>query len=171
MMSGLPGLARAGMLALERGLTRGPLAPAIDRFLRPEPRIELGLALAKKKSGRPSAVMDVSDGLAGDAAKLAAASGLGAVIEQERLPLDELRSLGTLLDERPVDLATIGGEDYELLVAVPPAAAPALAALSKSSPLRIVGRLVPAREAQGAVLEDSRGKRTPLALGYDHRAG
>jgi thiamine-monophosphate kinase len=121
-VSGTPGDAAAGLL-LERGAAGGLVAPvglesAADilraRFLFPTPRIELGLALR----GLASACIDVSDGLLGDAGKLAAASGCGARIESADLPLSE--SLRALVGEpRARELALTGGDDYELCFSLP----------------------------------------------------
>ena len=63
--------------------------------------------------------MDLSDGLAGDLPKLAAASGLGAHVEVDRLPLSRALSAAAGA-QRARDFALGGGDDYELLVAVPP---------------------------------------------------
>ena len=75
-VSGLPGLAGAGLAILERGKkprTAGERR-AVAKFLRPEPRLDLGRALAKPGAARPSAVTDTSDGLAVDAAKIGRAT-------------------------------------------------------------------------------------------------
>ena len=93
------------------------------RFEYPTPRVEFGLAAR----GLASAAMDLSDGLAGDLPKLAAAGGLGAHVDVERLPLS--RALTAVAGpERARDCALGGGDDYELLLAVPPAHFDALAA-------------------------------------------
>ena len=121
-LSGTPGLAGLGLAHLERGLApRGRAgARAVAAFLRPRPRLDLGLALASLTGrGRPHAVTDTSDGLARDVRKIAGASGLRASLDLAALPLAELsraaRALGNDLD--PVRQALQGGEDYELLVA------------------------------------------------------
>jgi thiamine-monophosphate kinase len=117
-VSGTPGDAAAG-LALEQGrLTAG--APAREylreRFLLPSPRVALGQALRSFAS----ACIDVSDGLLGDAAKLAAASGVAAELCFEELPLSEAL-LSTLGEEQARRLALTGGDDYELCFTVPQA--------------------------------------------------
>lgn len=118
-VSGTPGDAAAGLALIERRLeqgTPGVRDELLRRFLFPEPRVDLGYTLLDFAS----AVIDISDGLAADAGKLAAASGCGARIEADRLPLSKalLECAG---EERTRLLALTGGDDYELLFAVPPA--------------------------------------------------
>ncbi|MGA2707073.1 MAG: thiamine-phosphate kinase [Steroidobacteraceae bacterium] len=95
---------------------RGALArELIERFEYPAPRVQFGLAAR----GIATAAMDISDGLVGDLPKLAAASGVSARVEVERLPLSQaLRELATPQQAR--DWALAAGDDYELLLAVPP---------------------------------------------------
>jgi thiamine-monophosphate kinase len=84
------------------GLAGGPRA----RYLRPWPRLAEGLELALVAT----AMMDLSDGLASDARRLAEASGVRIVLDASALPL---------APGADVELAATGGEDYELLVCVP----------------------------------------------------
>jgi thiamine-monophosphate kinase len=126
-VSGTPGDAAAG-LQIAMGAAAAPaLGDAqrrwlLDRFHFPVPRVALGRALR----GIASACIDVSDGLAADAGKLAAASGVAAVIEVERLPLSAaLRAQAGEAGAR--QLALTGGDDYELCFTVPPARAAELA--------------------------------------------
>ncbi|MBN8230943.1 thiamine-phosphate kinase [Corallococcus macrosporus] len=107
-VSGTLGDARLGLQQLQAGVRRGP---AVKRQRRPEPRIALGRLAARFAS----AGMDVSDGLAQDLGHLCAASRVGAELELERLPL----SPGVRAALGP-EGALRGGEDYELLLAVPP---------------------------------------------------
>ncbi|HSY05068.1 MAG TPA: thiamine-phosphate kinase [Steroidobacteraceae bacterium] len=116
-VSGTPGDA-AGGLALEQGQLSAEPADAAylrGRFLRPEPRVALGQRLR----GHASACIDVSDGLLGDAAKLAAASGAGVQLDYQRLPLSA-PLLATVGAARAYELALGGGDDYELCFAVHP---------------------------------------------------
>jgi thiamine-monophosphate kinase len=115
-VSGTPGDAAAG-LALEMGAAGpGGLDEAWlrDRFLYPPPRVALGQQLRELAS----ACIDVSDGLYGDLAKLAAASGCGAEVDAARLPLSPalLRLLG---EDKALERALAGGDDYELCFTVP----------------------------------------------------
>jgi thiamine-monophosphate kinase len=110
------------------------------------PRIAEGRSLAKVAS----AMIDLSDGIASDAARLAEASDCAAVVELELLPRADAVS---------VELAAVGGEDFELLAAIPPSAAAPV-------PVTVVGRLEAGR---GVRLIDADG--TPVDLrGWDHFA-
>jgi thiamine-monophosphate kinase len=116
-VSGTPGDAAAG-LALEQSRLQAPPARRAylrERFLRPTPRVALGERLREFAS----ACIDVSDGLLGDAGKLAHASGVAAQLEFEALPLSAAL-LAVVGDERARMLALTGGDDYELCFAVPP---------------------------------------------------
>ena len=81
------------------------------RYRVPQPRN----ALAKAVRDHASAAMDVSDGLAGDLAKLCAVSGVSAAIDVARIPLSP--AAATLLERHVVDIETLlsGGDDYEIL--------------------------------------------------------
>ncbi len=171
-VSGTPGDAAAG-LQLERRAADGGVAPPgeaaagqalRERFLYPTPRVALGRALR----GLASACIDVSDGLAGDAAKLAAASGCGLRLEADALPLSPaLRALAG--PERALQLALEGGDDYELCFSLPPAQLPELAVAAQAGgcPLTCIGVL---EQAPGVRLYRG-GKIQPyVATGYDHFA-
>lgn len=87
----------------------------IERHLRPEPRVRE--ARAAVQTGSVHAMMDLSDGLAADLPKLCAASGVGATVYADRLPIsDHLRVSASELNAEPYILAAAGGEDYELLI-------------------------------------------------------
>jgi len=88
----------------------------VDRFLHPQPRIALGPALRE----HARAAMDVSDGLAGDLAKMLRASGATAVVESERIPLSRAARAALQADAGLIDRLLTGGDDYEVLCAVPP---------------------------------------------------
>jgi thiamine-monophosphate kinase len=116
-VSGTLGDAAAG-LALLQAPPAAKLSPEaealIQRFNFPAPRVQLGLAAR----GIATAAMDLSDGLVGDLPKLADASGLAAHVCIEALPLSRaMRNSAGLSQAR--DWALAGGDDYELLFAVP----------------------------------------------------
>jgi thiamine-monophosphate kinase len=110
--------------------------------------------------------MDLSDGLAGDLPKLAAASGLAAEIDVERLPLsDVLCAVTTPAQAR--DWALGAGDDYELLLAVAPDRFTELVAAGAELglPVTAIGRL---REGRG-VTWNAAGRAFVLPVaGFDH---
>lgn len=88
-----------------------------ERFNLPTPRIELGKTLARKQLA--TAMLDLSDGLTADLGHILDASAVGAEIEIESLPLSEPFRRALNSDERVIDLALAGGEDYELVFTSP----------------------------------------------------
>jgi thiamine-monophosphate kinase len=147
-VSGTPGDAAAG-LALEQGRLTAPpdaLTYLRERFLLPTPRMALG----ERLRGFASACIDVSDGLLGDAGKLALASGSGLEISFDALPVSELlvRAVG---EDEARTLALRGGDDYELLFTVHPEKLDAL--LAELPPERWgYSRIGSLRAAPGAVV-------------------
>jgi len=94
------------------------LAECVRRYRRPEPRTRLGALLGRNRAA--SACMDLSDGLADAVAQVAAASGTGAVIDGDVLPITAAaRRFFGEIGRDPVTTAVAGGDDYELLCAVP----------------------------------------------------
>ncbi|MBO1903748.1 thiamine-phosphate kinase [Microvirga sp. 3-52] len=97
------------------GLSREEQGHLADRYLHPRPRHRLAAALRR----HASAAMDVSDGLAGDLAKMMRASGVGAVVETDQVPLSGAAAKAVWASPDLVDLALTGGDDYEILCTVP----------------------------------------------------
>jgi thiamine-monophosphate kinase len=116
-VTGNLGRSAAGLKLLQRGHPDSKSRPrkaALQAFRDPEPRCEAGLCLAQ--SGLVSCMMDLSDGLSRDLPRLCVASDVGAEIRVSGLPVFQ-ESARWGFD--PVELALHGGEDYELLFAVP----------------------------------------------------
>lgn len=114
-VTGRLGGAAGGLLVLSRNLDRGNdrLERLAHRHLRPDARVDAGSALA---AAGATAMIDLSDGLAVDLGRLCAASGIGCRIDPPTVPVDEdLPALG----EDSLRLAIVGGEDFELLAALP----------------------------------------------------
>ncbi|MFL5260874.1 MAG: thiamine-phosphate kinase, partial [Anaeromyxobacteraceae bacterium] len=98
-----------------RGLAPGAAPALVRRQRRPSPQVALGAALG----GVASAALDVSDGLVQDLGHLCRASGAGAVVRAADLPLSPAYRRAAAHLRAPLEAALAGGEDYELLVAVP----------------------------------------------------
>jgi thiamine-monophosphate kinase len=89
------------------------------RYLRPEPRVRLGLMLGRNQAA--TACMDLSDGLADGLRQIARASHVGLAIDAESLPIDPAaRAWFEARGRDPIDEAIAGGDDYELLFTVSP---------------------------------------------------
>lgn len=114
-VTGTLGGARAALAAWQAGQTPEPAAR--DRFARPEPRLPAGRWLAAQGA---TAMLDLSDGLGSDAGHLAAASQVALRIDLDRVPLHPaVARAASRVNEEPALFAATGGEDYELLAAMP----------------------------------------------------
>jgi thiamine-monophosphate kinase len=108
-VTGSIGGAAAGLTLIQRGDSDPANVAIVERFKRPLPRVEAGLALR----GIASAGIDVSDGLYADLSHLCERSGCGAVIDVDNLPvMDRVQELFSF--ESLLQFALHGGDDYEL---------------------------------------------------------
>lgn len=114
--------------------TRSTAAEAVRVHLYPEPRCALGRYLSERRLA--SALMDISDGLSIDLARLCEASGVGACLSAERIP-------GPRLEDRQKSLALAlhGGEDYQLLFTVPPSKVTQIPSRFRGLPLHPIGEI------------------------------
>jgi thiamine-monophosphate kinase len=157
-VTGTLGAAALGLLLLEaRTPERG--RAFVERWRKPVARITEGASLAHVAS----AAIDVSDGALQDLGHLCEASGVGAQLQAAAIPMApgfaEL-ARGFLRD--PLELALTGGEDYELIYTLPPAAA--------AGPGTRIGRIT--ERAAGIEVRDAAGQRVPVqARGYRHFQG
>jgi thiamine-monophosphate kinase len=168
-VTGELGGAAAGLLLLEdaerAGAVDADTAAALrTRQLEPTPKLAAGAALA---AAGATAVIDVSDGVAADAAQLAAASGVGIELELEEVPIQAgVAEVAQAAGLDPYDIALAGGEDYELLAVLPePRVGEARRACSAAGvPLTPVGLT----SAEGGVrIRATDGLRRPPP-GFDH---
>lgn len=171
-VTGTPGDSALGLKVLmNHGVKRamkGPFRKAALKHLDPPPRVSLGEILSREKLA--TAMIDVSDGLLLDLSRLAKASGAGAVIRLEKLPLsrDVLRYAGK--DRlRGSELALAGGEDYELLFTARPASARRLSSISKSLniPITRIGEMTGKGKAV-VVLDENNRELAFKKAGYEH---
>jgi thiamine-monophosphate kinase len=114
-------------------------AALTDRYLLPQPRTALAAAVRHDAS----AAMDVSDGLAGDLAKLCRACGVAAEVDVARVPLSEAAHVAVAA--QPVLLETVltGGDDYEILLTLSPDKLPAFRAAATATGIAVteIGRV------------------------------
>jgi thiamine-monophosphate kinase len=160
-VSGTPGDAAAGLQGLLGRLDapEGVLEPLKRRFARPEPRIGLGLLLR----GVATACIDVSDGLAGDLAKLCVASGVAGRIDSTLLPRSA--AMRAALDpEAARRLVLGGGDDYELLFTLPPGTDGAVLERAAGVTITRIGEII---EGSGLQLDGAPVERA-LGHGFDH---
>ncbi len=166
MVTGALGGAALGLALLERGFGATPGArPYVRRQLRPRPPWKAGPRLLRR--GWSRAAIDISDGLSRDLAHLLRASALAADVHLERLPLARgLRAHARRLGLDPEELALHGGEDYELLFALPPDA-PSAAVCARRLGCRVTefGCLRPGRTLRFL----RNGRPVPIEIrGFDH---
>ncbi|WP_239025236.1 thiamine-phosphate kinase [Rhodoligotrophos defluvii] len=166
-VSGTIGDGALGLKAV-RGELSGSGADALkQRYWLPEPRLALVPALL----AYATAAMDISDGLIGDLGLLCHASGVSADIEAGRVPLSAAAReiVASMPGMREVCLA--GGDDYEILCAVPPSQAPAFEQASAAAGVTVtaIGRLV--EGTLPPVCRDEHGRPMTFSrLSYSHIA-
>jgi thiamine-monophosphate kinase len=161
-VSGTVGDAALGLQLLSRSevAAEDMRSHVVERLQRPKPRVELGQQLRQLAS----AAIDLSDGLAVDLAHVAVASGdLGAIIQEDRLPLSA-EALDIRTRQELVPIALGGGDDYELCFCVPPKNQKEIDRLSNqlNLPLTMIGQIV---TTPGIWLVDETGARREYQSG------
>jgi thiamine-monophosphate kinase len=172
VVTGTIGDAALGLDVLKGGAAASAVADdakakaiLVQRYRVPQPRN----ALAKAVREHASAAMDVSDGLAGDLAKLCAASGVSAVIDAPSIPLSA--PAAALLARGSIGLGMLvsGGDDYEILCAIPEDRfeAFATAAALAGVPVTTIGIFI--ADTSDPRFLDAQGKEIPLTRrSYSH---
>lgn len=153
-VTGMLGGASAGLRLLRADPSK--IGASVDKYRRPEPRTRFGLMLGRNRAAR--ACVDLSDGLADGVRQIGEASGLGAIVDADALPIEQGATLRDALG---------GGEDYELLFAVSPRLRSRLKnarRLSNDLTVTRIGRLTSDR----AMLLSRNGITEALPAGFEH---
>jgi len=149
VVTGTLGDSAAGCAALLAGPRAADAVPpaVLEVHRLPQPRI--AEARAAVLTGGVTAMLDISDGLAGDLRHICEESGVGAEVIAARVPIsDACRKAAAVLRRDPLDLALTGGEDYELLLAVAPDRVDAVRAAitgATGTMTSVIGQITPSR--------------------------
>jgi thiamine-monophosphate kinase len=160
--------ARAGDKILVTGDLGASAAHRLQgRYLPPQPRVEEAATIVKKF--RPTSMLDLSDGLAGDLRHICEAGKVGANIRLDKIPISrKTHKIARELGQDPLRLALEGGEDYELLFTLPGKEVEKFIAGMKF-PLSLIGEIT--GKKREILLLDKDGQSYPLtARGYEHFA-
>ena len=171
VVTGTIGDAALGLDILKGGPAAAALADAaakamlVGRYRVPQPRN----AIADAVRDHAHAAMDVSDGLAGDLAKLCAASGVSAVIDAPSIPLSA--AAATLLACGTVGIEAIvsGGDDYEILCAIPENRLEAFERAAELAGVAVTSIGIIIAGSSAPKFLDAQGREIPLPrLSYSH---
>ena len=161
-LAGTVGDSAAGLAQLRDD--KAATGPLVDIYRRPVPLLKMGRAMAR----HATAMMDVSDGLLLDLERLCSASGCGAVVDLDSLPLSSAFVAERGQDRSARLFAATGGDDYALLAALPEDVDALSLSLPDPPTLTPIGRLV---AGCGLSASDRAGDvPLPEVLGYEHRA-
>lgn len=139
-VSGRLGEAELGLRLLRMQKRKlNPGDPLLARHLYPEPRLALGSWLADNRLA--SAMMDISDGLSTDLPRLCEASRVGAILDSAKIPAVRVSGRGRTSGENALALALHGGDDYELLFAVPDSRSNRIPRAFHGIPLSKIGKI------------------------------
>ncbi|MGE5267106.1 MAG: thiamine-phosphate kinase [Deltaproteobacteria bacterium] len=138
-------------------------AHLVSRYLRPRPRLEAAQLLRRFAS----ASLDLSDGLAKDLGRLAAAASAGAIVDRERLPLSPAVQSVLTTDPALIQAVLGGGDDYELLFTARPDAETAIVDHAREAGLRVT-RIGTMRAERGLTLASATGEKPLQPSGWDH---
>ncbi|MHB1125614.1 MAG: thiamine-phosphate kinase [Bacillota bacterium] len=172
LVTGHLGGSAAGLdlFLLGQGICTGEMATLVKaRHLTPIPRVKEGQVLGATRM--VTAMDDISDGLASEVNEIAQASGVGAVVWSESVPIDRAtREVALMYGKDPLHYALNGGEDYELLFTVARDAADQVVQTVREATgiqVSIIGEILPA--AEGVTISGSGGRRDPLRPGgFNH---
>ena len=162
-VTGEIGGAVAGLELLRAGLE----GTAIERYLRPQPRLRMGTLLARNRAA--TACIDLSDGLADALHQLAASNRLGIKVQAGALPIEPGATAWFRQAGRDPIAASLASDDYELLFTARPRSRGRLEAARRHGDVRVT-RIGVCTGEQAVVLEQD-GRSEPMPRGYAHFAG
>ena len=169
-VTGLLGSSAAGLEILKRGSgCISEYQDLVEAHLNPEPQVQTGKLLSK--SGYVSAMQDISDGLATDLSHICTASGTGAVISREMLPVSvKTAQAATHCNVDHMDLVLQGGEDYQLVFTAEKRNREGIESLAENYKLSItrVGKITAGSDV---FLQDARGSLKNITFcGFEHQS-
>ncbi len=173
LVTGALGGAEAGLRALIAGLPdEGGVLALKERHRRPVPRLAEAQALIDVAT--PRAMIDVSDGLASEAWHLAEESDVGILIREKEIPIATgVKEVSHEFGLAPIDLALGSGEEFELVVTIPPSEVERTVkhvSVVTGTALTRIGDVI--ERSRGCVLERESGATAPLPrTGYEHLTG
>ncbi len=151
-------------LAVPYGLDEAECDHLVSRYLLPQPRVALALAVRN----HAAAAMDISDGLGADAAHMSESSGVDIHIDLDEVPLSSAARQACKADASLLATCVTGGDDFEILAAVPADKAESFVRAARAAGVSVskIGTCV---AGEGAVLFEQGGKPVPLgASGFRH---
>ena len=159
MVTGTLGASAAALALLQKGIQ--PSDYLLGKHLTPACRLDEAQTIAPLAN----AMIDISDGLGSEVHHICKQSNVGARIERSAIPLHpDVIAAGTQLGVDPREFALSGGEDFELLFSMAPEKIDALK--KTGAPFHDVGEIV--MNPDLVALQETNGRCTPLAGGYDH---
>jgi thiamine-monophosphate kinase len=129
------------------------------RYLVPQPRNALAEALRRRANG----AMDISDGLAGDLAKMCRTARVDAIIDVARVPLSRAARTALAAEPALIEAILTGGDDFEVLASVPPRKLAAMRKAARAAGVRLteIGRF--AKGSGAARFLDAQGRALKFA--------
>lgn len=168
-VTGTVGGARAGLQALRSSAALAQLAPCVERYLRPQPRVKAGVLLGRNRAA--TSCMDLSDGLADGIRQIAEASAVGITLERLAIPVQpEARTWFESRDADPVLEALAGGDDYELVFTASPRLRGRLRAVARHGGVAItrIGSCTKGSTVELTATIDGRTTSESLPKGFGH---
>ena len=172
LVTGSLGHSRAGLELVKDNyieLSAEERQEALSRHYYPWPRLrEIDLLV---QAGKINSLNDISDGLAKDLEEITVASGVGAVIEANKVPVNGLtKKIALQKGHNPLDYVFYGGEDFELVLTAEPNTARELLAQAarENIELHVIGKII---EEAGLFLQQEGSSPSLIAGGWDHFRG